>query len=194
MSRIRSLLVLVAVAALALPASALAAHSKVTGGSTQIALSQAASTAMSANHLTVAPLAPATASGSTLSFPISRGHLNLNNKHGVIRHQGGFSLSNGTRTVRLRHLILVSNKNGVSLFAFVRARAVGSCKHHPRHCVVFTVRRVARVTGASIQGASATATVRLTGFSARAINSLAGKQMVKVGTAIGKITITPTFG
>jgi hypothetical protein len=194
MSRTRSFAVLTAVAALAMPGSALAAGSKVTGGTTQLAISQAASNALSANHLTVAPLAPATASGSTFSFPIVRGHLQMKNRHGVIQHRGGFTISNGTRTVGVRHPTLVSNKNGVSLFGLVRVRNAGKCRHHPRHCLVLRARRVARVTGAQVQGGSATGTVRLTKFSAGAINRLAGKTVAKVGTAIGNITITPTFG
>jgi hypothetical protein len=194
MSRIRSLAVLTAVAALAMPGTALAAGSKVTGGTTQITISQATSNALSANHLTVAPLAPATASGSTFSFPIVRGHLRMKNNHGVIQHLGGFTISNGNRTVGIRHPTVVSNKNGVSLFALVRARQAGKCRHHPRHCFVLRARRVARVTGAHVQGNTATGTVRLTEFSASAINRLAGNTVAKVGTAIGTITIMPTFG
>ncbi|HEY3727905.1 MAG TPA: hypothetical protein VGL51_12070 [Solirubrobacteraceae bacterium] len=218
MSRIRSLAGLTAVAALAMPAvalampaSALAASSKgsqsskgaqyskrsnVTGGSTQIAISPATSNALSANHLTVAPLAPATASGATFSFPIVGGHLQIKSKHGVIRHRGGFTISNGVRTVGLRHPTLVSNENGVSLFALVRVPAMAKCRHHPgrRHCFAVRSRRVARVTGATLQGGSATGTVRLTEFSANAINKLAGKRIATAGTAIGTVTITPTFG
>src|ERR1700733_4452576 len=62
MTRIRTIAALTAVGALALPSAAFAAL-KVTGGNTQITASSAATTTMSANHLSVTPLAPATASG-----------------------------------------------------------------------------------------------------------------------------------
>ena len=52
---------------------------------------------LSANHITVAPLAPATESGATFTFtfPITGGRFNTTTLRGFIRHSGGLSLSNG---------------------------------------------------------------------------------------------------
>jgi hypothetical protein len=200
MSRFRMLIAITAVAALTFTSFAVAAVTKVTGGTTQITVSSAVSGALSANHITVAALAPATASGTTFTFPISRGHLNTQNLRGVIVHNGGLSLSNGTKTVRLRKPTIVSTKSGVSLFALVRGRTVRSCHHVAKHrvrCVSVTrtvTERIARVTGVKTTSSSATGNVDLTAFSARAINALAGKKIASAGTTIGTATVTPKLG
>jgi hypothetical protein len=200
MSRFRMLIAITAVAALTFTSLAVAAVTKVTGGTTQITVSSAVSGALSANHITVAALAPATASGTTFTFPISRGHLNTQNLRGVIVHNGGLSLSNGTKTVRLRKPTIVSTKSGVSLFALVRGRTVRSCHHISKHrvrCLSRTrtvTERIARVTGVKATSSSATGKVNLTAYSAGAINALAGKKIASAGTTIGTATVTPKLG
>ena len=196
MSRNRILAVLAVVASLALASVALAA--KVTGGTSTVTLSSAATQLLSTNHLTVAPVAPATASGSTLTFPITGGRLNKN-LHGHIVHSGGVSISNGTDTITLRHLVLYSNKSGVSLFASIPSKAKKhTCVAHGKHgadCKVvahYRVARVAKITGVTVSSTSATGTVDLTRVSAAAINKLAGQQVVKAGDPLGTITVTPT--
>src|SRR5450759_2228371 len=94
LSRLRTVTALAAVICLALAGVALAAFSKVTGGSTQITASPAAAKVLADNHITVTPVAPATASGTTFTFPIAGGRLNPKTLHGVIRHPGGLKLSN----------------------------------------------------------------------------------------------------
>lgn len=190
MTRIRTIAALTVVAALALPSASLAA-AKVTGGTTQLTLSSGASNAMRNNHLTVTPIAPATASGSTFTFPISRGQLSKKRLRGRIVQHGGFKISNGTRTVAVRHLTLVSNQHGVSLWGIVsHAKAGQSTTPHK----AIKVRRVARLNDISVKNGSATGTVRLTWYTAKGINSLAGKPIAKTGLAIGAMTVTPTFG
>src|SRR5947209_8015396 len=101
MRRLRFLTALVAVLALAATSAALAANSpftKIKGGTTTLALNSAATTALTAAHLTVTPVAPATATGSTFTFPISGGRINLKTLHGVIKHHGGITVSNGTKS------------------------------------------------------------------------------------------------
>jgi hypothetical protein len=200
MSRIRMLAVLTAIASLALTGAALAAVTKVTGGTTTVTISSAVSTALMNNHLTVTPLAPATATDSTFTFPISGGRLNKK-LHGHISHRGGFAFSNGTRTERLRRLTIISTKTGVSLFALVHTRTKGKCtlvvKKHVLRChyvVKYQIARIARITAVTVSNGSATGTVRLTEVSADVINRLAGKQIASAGTAIGTATISPTTG
>ncbi len=116
---------------LAVTGVALAAFSKVTGGTTQVTASAAAAKVLSDNHITVSPLTPATQTGATFTFPISGGRLNLKTLHGVIRHKGGLSLSNGTRTVTLRQPTIVSDKRGAWLYALVRDRVASSLPGDP---------------------------------------------------------------
>lgn len=190
MRRTRTIAVLTAAGALALPSAALAA-TKVTGGTTQLTLASGTSNALRDNHLTAVAIAPASASGSSFTFPIARGRLNKKNLHGLIRERGGFKLSNGTRTVAVRHLALVSNRHGVSLWGIVGRAAFVK---HASHARVQGVHRLGRLTGITVRNGSATGTVRLSGYTARGINSLAGKRIAKGGLPIGTMTITPTVG
>ena len=188
MTRIRTIAALTVVGALALPSAAFAAL-KVTGGNTQITASSAATTTMSANHLSVTPLAPATASGSTFTFPISGGRLGKKHLHGTIAQRGGFTISNGTRDVTVRRLRLVSTGHGVWLFAFISKPRLATAAHRP-----MSMRRVGHLTGVNVKNGSATGKLRLTAFSAGGINALAGKHIARAGTPLGTITVTPSFG
>lgn len=201
MSRVLRVAALTTVVCLAVAGVALAAFTKVTGGTTTLTASDAAAKVLSDNHITVAPLAPATASGTTFTFPITGGRLNTKTLHGVIRDGGGVSVSNGTTTVNLRRPTILSDRNGVSVFALVRGRVVHFCRHfgirHARvKCVLIahlrTV-RIARVTGVSVNGGTATGTARITGFTARLINRLAGKQIVAAGDVLGSASVAPTL-
>jgi hypothetical protein len=177
LSRLRTATALAVVICLALTGVALAAFSKLTGGSTQITASPAAAKVLADNNITVTPVAPATASGTTFTFPIAGGRLNPKTLHGVIRHPGGLKLSNGTRTVTLRRPTIVSTKRGASLYAMVRWRS----------------ERIARLTNVSVNSASARATLTLARASAHLINALAGKHIASAGAPFGTITITPTL-
>ena len=186
MSRTRGPAILTVVASLALAGTALAAPAtKITGGTATMTMSSAAAQALQANHLTVTPLAPATSSGTTLTFPVAKGHLNKK-LHGVVREQGGLAFSNGTTTVRVRHLTVVSSGRGVWLYGLVR-------RHAGRK---LAAARVAHITGVTVNTTTLTAqgTVRLTPASARVINRLAGKPLAKAGLPIGTTSITVTTG
>lgn len=201
MTRILKLVGLTGVLSLALAGVALAAFTKVTGGTTTLTATSAAAKVLTDNHITVTPIAPATASGATFTFPITGGRFNAKSLHGVIRNGGGVSVSNGTKTVALRRPTIVSDKRGVSVFAVIRGRVVHICRHFRAHrarvhCVVIERLRsvrVARVTGISVSGGQASGTVRITAFTAHLINRLAGKHVVAAGNVLGTATVTPTF-
>jgi molybdenum-dependent DNA-binding transcriptional regulator ModE len=64
------------------------------------------------------------------------------------------------------------------------------------HCVIVArVRsvRIARVTDVTVSGGKATGTAKLTDFTARVINRLAGKQVVAAGDVLGSATVSPTL-
>ncbi len=194
MSHLRIVALLAVVTSLALAGVATAA--RISGGTTTVTISAAASQVLAANHLALAPLTPATASGSTLTFPIAGGRLNARNL-GFVTHRGGFSISNGTSTVRLRHLTITATRAGVSLFALMPGRAARRCVRTARRglrCATVTFSRVARVahvTGVTVSNGVATGTAHLTAVSAAAINGLAAKQVVSAGAPFATITVTP---
>jgi hypothetical protein len=169
--------VVAVVACLALAGTALAATLKVTGGAVTVTPSTAAASLLSSNGITVTPVAPATASAGVFTFPVAGGRLHAKTLHGVIREQGGLDIANGTTTVQVRHMRLISDKAGVSLLAVVH--------HHAA--------RIARVTDVSVSNGAATGTVHISAVTAAVINRLAGKQVVSAGAVLGMATVTPTF-
>jgi ribosomal protein L21 len=201
MARIRKVVALAAVLTLAITAVAVAAASKVTGGTTTLTASSTAAQLLSANHITVTPLAPATASGTTFTFPIKGGKVNTTTMHGVIRNAGGVLLSNGSKKFALRRPTIVSRKHGVSVFAYLRHRAVRVCahaRHHHAHIkcgwrVRWSAVRIARVTDVTVSNGQASGTVKITALTAHLINRLAGKKVASAGDVLGTATVSPTL-
>jgi hypothetical protein len=202
MSRVRTAAALAVVVSLVLAGSAIAAVLKVTGGTATVTPSAAATSLLSNNGITVTPVAPATSSGGVFTFPIAGGRLHSKTLHGVIREQGGLDISNGTETIKLRRMRVVSTAAGVSLLAVVRHHPAARCATltRPRariRCRIVTsvrVARVARITDVTVTNNVATGTVHITPVTAAAINELAGKQVVSAGAVLGTTTVSPTFG
>ncbi len=199
MSRLKYALALAAVASVAFASVALAAMTKVTGGTTTVTASDAAATLLANNHITVTPVTPATASGTTFTFPIAGGRINVKNFHGIIRHNGSLILSNGTKSVTLRNLTLSSDSLGSWLWATIRDKSQTVCTrthHHIKRCVTLAhvyAARVARVTDGTVSGMKASGTLKLTVLSAALVNRLAGKKVVHAGDVLGTGTVAPTI-
>jgi hypothetical protein len=199
MRRFRIAVLLTAIASLAIVGTAFAA--KITGGTTTLTPSSAATTLLANNHITVTPVAPATAANGAFSFPISGGHINAKTLYGTVRHTGGVQLSNGTRTVVARHLTVVSTKNGAYVWALVRDHSRRICArrpHHPRRvvCVVITryrTERILKLSGGTVTNGTYTGNATITAATATLINNLAGSNVVSAGAPLGTISIAPTF-
>lgn len=206
MRRLKLTVALGAVLALALALTSLASaagnRDKITGGSTQLTLNSAATQALSANHITLTALAPATGSGDTFTFPVRGGWVNPTNYNAVVRHEGGLSLSNGTRTVVVRQLTIISHQDKAALYGLVRGHRSERCHrvtrhHHSGRCVVVERWRkvkLARITEVSHSGTTAQGNVLLTEASARLINKLAGSRVAKAGEQIGTGSTTVQLG
>ncbi len=198
MSRIK--IVLLAGVLTLIPAS-VAFAAKITGGTAQVTVSSAAAQVLTSNGISAKALAPATQSGTTLTFPVTGGRFNTTTKHGTVRTAGGVELSTSTANVRARHLSVVSDKHGVTVWALVvgrrhLCRLVG---HRHPHSVCHTrlrarFARIATVSNVSITGTSASGTLHITVATAALVNRLAGKTIVHAGDVLGTATISPTFG
>jgi len=199
MPKIRVALLLATAASLVIAASAFAA--KVTGGTTTITPSTAATTLLSNNHITVTPVAPATASSGAFTFPIVSGHLNTKTLYGRLNQSGGIELSNGTDNVVVRHPVLISDKRGAYIWALVRGKSHRFCtglRRHPRHAVCYVVTRfraarILKVSSGSVTGSTFTGNVSITQATATLIDKLAGSNVVSAGAPLGTISITPTI-
>ncbi len=206
MSRLRIVAPLTAILALALTSVAFAAGStQITGGTTALTLSPTAAQVLSDNHITASVTGVSSGytdpMSTTLTFPISGGHLNVTTLVGVIRHKGALSLSNGTKTVTLRKLTILSRRHAAALFAEARVGSRTICRRITRRdpharcvrVVLYRSERIATITGITVSGGSATGTVKLTQASADVINDLAGGTVAAAGVAIGTGTVTPTL-
>jgi hypothetical protein len=200
MPRIRIALTLAAITSLVVVSGALAA--KVTGGTTTITPSAAAATVLSNNHITLTPIAAASASSTgALTFPITAGRLNTKTLHGRLFASGGLQLSNGTKTVTVRHLTIVSTKRGASIWGLVRGHSKRLCTGLRRHalkavCYVVTryrFARIAKITSGTVSGGTFAGNLAITRVTANAINQLAGSKVVSAGAPLGTISITPTL-
>jgi hypothetical protein len=204
MRRIRFVAALAAVLALTISASALAASpfTKITGGTTTLSLSSAATTALQNAHLTATPIAPATANGSTFTTPIAGGRVNLTNLRGYVTLKGGFTVSNGKQTGAVRGLTIISTGKSAALYGVVRSVTKTRChvvgRRHPRIQCRTLVRRhvvkLAKITGVTRGSSSVTGQAQLTAASAKLLDGLSGGTTFKAGQAVGTITVTPTFG
>jgi hypothetical protein len=134
---VRLTLCLAAVAALGPGAAVASAQPVRVTGETTVALSPAATQALTNAGVAVAPLAPATATSTGISFPVAFGRVNLAADRGFLLHRGGVSLTKGGKTVRL--LRPVVRVTGAGAFLSVRV-AHRTC--HLRKIVRFVVRKV----------------------------------------------------
>ena len=101
---VTALLVGLMVVVIATPAQAKRFH--VTGQQTVITPSAQFTSFLTSHNITVTAVAPATLANGSLTLPIVRGHVATPSLRGKLVHAGAVQLSNGTRTVTLRHFVL----------------------------------------------------------------------------------------
>ena len=91
------------------PAAAKHKHGKtlkLSRGATTLTLDKGATDALTALGIAAAPLAPATADGADLAFPITTGRVDKKTLAGTIRHSGGLALSRDATRVELRNFVI----------------------------------------------------------------------------------------
>ena len=103
-----ALLALCALLVAAAPAAAKSKSStlKLSRGATTLTLDKGATDALASLGIAAAPLAPATAEGADLAFPITGGRVKAKTLAGAIRHSGGLSLSREATRVDLRNFVI----------------------------------------------------------------------------------------
>ena len=110
LGKIRLLLVMaVAAAGLTVLTAGAEASSQLRfdGGSTRLVVNPAILPVLSAKHISLAPVAPATAAAArwngqdtiAASFPIKGGHVDATTLAGVINHTGGLTFAKGSRSL-----------------------------------------------------------------------------------------------
>lgn len=109
---------LAAGAAIAAPAAS-AAQVGVQGGVTNLHLDRATAAALGDLGLTVAPVGPAKAAGTRVSFPITGGSIDPATAAGRVNHSGGLAFSAHGTTVRVTNFIVRTDRSKPVLTAAV---------------------------------------------------------------------------
>jgi hypothetical protein len=179
------LLALCALLVAAAPAAAKGKSSlKLKGGATTLTLDQGAVDALTSLRIAAAPLAPATADGADLRFPLTTGRVKAKTLAGEIRHVGGLSLSRDATRVELRNFI-IDTKRGV-----LTARA-GDSRLAILDLDLSDAKVAKKGKRLTVSGVRAT----LTAGAAEALNGAfatdAFKEGLLIGTAVVKTRATP---
>jgi hypothetical protein len=157
---------------------------KLSRGATTLTLDKGAVDALTSLGIAAAPLAPATADGADLKFPITTGRVNKKTLAGTIRHSGGLSLTRGTTRVELRNFVIDTKK------AVLTAR-VGNARLAILDLDLSKIQVTMKGKRLKVSGVSAT----LTKGAADALNSAfattAFKKGLLIGTAVVKTRATP---
>jgi hypothetical protein len=181
---------------------------KLTGGETTIALSDAAKSGLSGAGITATPIDPATASSGTFTFPIAGGKVKSTTAFGFVALKGGVKLTKGERSVKLRHLVIASGPRGAALFVATkrhrfhrfsrrgfRHRMTARAAHHRgrgfRHwTAVLALSNVKRAdTGGKVV---ITADAALTKRAAKHLNRKLDTNAFSAGDAVGTVTVSAT--
>jgi len=157
---------------------------KLSGGATTLTLDKGATDALASLGIAAAPLAPATADGADLAFPITTGRVKAKTLAGTIRHTGGLALSRDATRVELRNFIIDTKK------AELTAR-VGNARLAILDLDLSKIEVAKKGKRLTVSGVSAT----LTKGAADALNGAfatdAFKQGLPIGTAVVKTRATP---
>lgn len=83
---------------------------ELAGGETRLYLDADTVGVLTASDIAVAPIGPATASGTRVTFPITGGDIDPANGAGIVDHSGGLAISSHGTTVRLRNFVVDTTK------------------------------------------------------------------------------------
>ena len=174
---------------------AVATIPSIKGGTTSVALDSGFLSAITSLKLTPGVVAPATLTGTTVSFPITGGKVTVYKKgkvtpyvQGTVTHTGGLTLKGGSTTVTLQNFVIDPGNNS-KLTGEVLANgavAVKSAKLFDLDGSTLKTPTVDSSTGvATLTGT----TVKLSSDAAALLDKTFGTTAVKGGTVVGIATI-----
>ena len=157
---------------------------KLSRGATTLTLDKGALDALTSLGIAAAPLAPATADGADLAFPITTGRVNKRTLAGTIRHTGGLSLTRDTTRVELRNFVIDTKR------AVLTARA-GNARLAILDLDLSKVKVAKKGKRLTVSGVSATLTKGAADALNGAFQTDAFKQGLLIGTAVVRTRATP---
>jgi hypothetical protein len=153
----------------------------LTGESTTLVLDPATAKVLTQNKVSVAPVAPATAEGGGIAFPITGGAVDPNTLAGRITHSGGLEFAAGGTKVKLTNFV-------VNTVAGTLTSTVGGAK---LLTLDLDLSGLKKSTQNGVIVASGV-TAALTAPAAKALNAAFGVSIFTKGLAIGTVTIRAT--
>ncbi len=190
---LRTMLVVLAVGAAGVaftaPASAHTTHQasagtvKVTGGKTVLRLDAGTAGVLTANGVSVAPIAGAYASGKGIAFPITGGKVTTK-AVGTITHRGGLKFTAGKKSLGVQDFVIDTRKGVLT------ARVSGTKTRVPLLDL--------DLGDASIKAGDGSLTVKnvhatLTSEAAAALNTTFGVTLFTAGLPVGTATVRACF-
>jgi hypothetical protein len=157
---------------------------KLSRGATTLTLDKGATDALASLGIAAAPLAPATADGADLAFPITTGRVKAKTLAGTIRHTGGLVLRREATSVELRNFVIDTKKSVLT------ARA-GNARLAILDLDLSEVKVAKKGKRLTVSGVSATLTQGAADALNGAFQTDAFKQGLLIGTAVVKTRATP---
>jgi hypothetical protein len=154
---------------------------KLKSGTTTLEVDAGTLTALTGAGFGLTPAVPATATGSTFSFPITKGRVHLakgkkKKNSGYINHSGGITFTKGAVSATASDLrILLSPKKSPRVYASLGGKNT----------------RFLDLKNLAVADGKLTADAVLAKKAGDALNSTFGVTLFTPGLAIGKLTVTP---
>lgn len=171
------LLVLAALIVSVVLAPTASAAVPLSGGKTSVTLKKAVVNALTGAGVSLAPISPAKAKGTTVSFPVTGGSFDAGSGKVLVRHSGGLRASAGSVKVPLRSFVFAGT---VGKSIILTGKAGGTrlplFSLDTKNAKVKTAGFGLRVTGIGVS---------LTGQAAAALNGAFGVHLFSGGLALG---------
>jgi hypothetical protein len=154
---------------------------KLKSGTTTLDVDAGTLAALTGAGFGVTPAVPATATGSTFSFPITKGRVHLvkgkkKKTTGYINHSGGITFTKGAVSATASDLrILLSSSKKVRVFASLGGKNT----------------RLLDLKNLAVADGKITADALLAKQGGDALNAVFGVTLFTPGLAMGKVTVTP---
>ncbi|MGI9539856.1 MAG: hypothetical protein ACR2N6_06890 [Miltoncostaeaceae bacterium] len=157
---------------------------KLAGGETRLHLDAGTAAALGGAGVNVAPIGPATARGTRVTFPITGGAINPATAAGTINHSGGIRFSAGGTTVNLRNFIVNTNNAGLTAqVGGARARIID---------LDTSKAKVIRRGSGGVDTWVVRVDANLSTTGARALNAAFNTKLFQRGTPIGRVDVRST--
>jgi hypothetical protein len=152
-----------------------------TGGVTMLRLAPGTASALKAHHVSVTPASEARVVPSGIAFPIQGGLINAKTLAGTITHDGGLTITAGTKTLTIRDFTVNTTTGTLSAYADQAAARVK---------VLDLSLRKAKITARRHTLVVRNITATLDGAAAKALDTYFSTTLFTKGLPIGTVRVS----